>query len=741
MTGIFLLILAVALTGPLTGQDVLIRGRVIRMPEGRLLAGVRVESARTGSSTMTDMFGLFSLWLTALPDTLMVSAPGLIGSPTVIRTPPRMSLTITMNSDGATLPAIMINAAETGRDFAITGSSEWHLSRAVIDAAPRAIEPDIMRSLIQVPAVRFTTPLSARPLIRGYESEFTSVRIDGVELINPYHLGRILSSFPVDGTEQVSVRTAPFAAGDGDALAGIIDIEGREGRAHDTEGGGMLSLISASAWAGGGSPNLAVFGAGRAAHISNMPIGIFDRVPYNLSDIYLNANVPRESFPLKVSLYRSRDRIVNTDDTVGMEWGNTVVSARSLLANSGGLTARVQLGYGSFSEDIQDGFARKTHFDARNRFSNASASFDVSIVGAASRFTFGIQPGWRSVDNRIVPLSGARGIDSVDLRSRYPTLGLYGAWTRMIGPGSLNAGIRLDAGNGNLIWQPRLTLRAGLSRHITASAGYGRTGRLYHVVGDPRPEPELLFYDFWLNAGSDGIPVPIVDHFFLGLKSTGERAMGRVSLFASTARGLVELRPLSSATGSSSQFRTGRGRTAGLELEGELAADRNGDLALDVSYILSVSQRRWSTIWVHWSQDRRHQLRVILKANLGRKWSLTTIAEAASGAPVTPIKNILYIGTIDPRIGLRRHPSAFRAGRIPGTENSAIGPGVFHVDFGARYHFEGPGHGNWQLGISVINLNFGPVAPSEPMLQGTTIVYEREFILPPIPTFTLRAEF
>ena len=112
--------------------------------------------------------------------------------------------------------------------------------------------------------------------------------------------------------------------------------------------------------------------------------------------------------------------------------------------------------------------------------------------------------------------------------------------------------------------QPRGRLALAIARHASLGVAVGRTARLFHLVTDPQSEPDLAFYDFWLNAGQNGVPVPKIDHATLDLDLMHGPFAGRLSLFGSRARGLVELRPQSDQrAGSITPFRYGRGRSAG----------------------------------------------------------------------------------------------------------------------------------------------------------------------------------
>ena len=87
-----------------------------------------------------------------------------------------------------------------------TGGSEWIVNGAATRAVPAAVEPDAFRVLRLVPAVSFSSILSARPLIRGIDADDAGFAIDGHEVINLFHIGRFFSAFPALGVGKVSIQ-------------------------------------------------------------------------------------------------------------------------------------------------------------------------------------------------------------------------------------------------------------------------------------------------------------------------------------------------------------------------------------------------------------------------------------------------------------------------------------------------------------------------------------------------------
>jgi hypothetical protein len=121
--------------------------------------------------------------------------------------------------------------------------------------------------------------------------------------------------------------------------------------------------------------------------------------------------------------------------------------------------------------------------------------------------------------------------------------------------------------------------------------------------------------------------------------------------------------------------------------------------------------------------------------------------DAATGTPLTPL-----VGLVDrqpPGGEPLGFPTYGNLAALYGAENGVWTSGTFRIDGGATLRFGGPTGRRFTVGVSVINVLFGAVAPIADRGEGRRAVdnsgrgspYRRLFDLPPIPTLTLRVEF
>ena len=261
----------------------------------------------------------------------------------------------------------------------------------------------------------------------------------------------------------------------------------------------------------------------------------------------------------------------------------------------------------------------------------------------------------------------------------------------------------------------------------------------------------MAFYDFWLTAGANGVPIPVIDHATADLNLVRGVVSARVSGFMSRAKGIVELRPSFDQNGEIvNPFRDGRGRSWGIETQIALRGTAERASSVSLTYVLSQSSRSWHQgPWIPWAQDRRHLIRLLGQTMLGHHWTLFGAMEVLTGPPLTPIEQIVNVDRPGRSDDL---PGSSRA-YVHGDENSARGSGTARADVAVTYGFAGLWGTRMGLGISVLNVGFDPVAPiltcgihgcGDGKVEASTpsgVEYRRAFDLPAVPTLTLRMEF
>ena len=696
-----------------------------------------------------DRLGRIRLGPVSRPETLLLVGIGfrpetllVVGSESEVR--------VLLRRQPVTLSGLTVRA-EQDDDLAPAAVGSWTVPRAVLAAVPPAIESDPLRALVAVPGVTFSSPLSARPVVRGYDAAESLVRLDGFELVNPYHIGRVFAAFPLDFTRNVDVGVTPHRATDAGTLAGVVDLVGvHSGVPEQLNGGADLSVASGTAWYGWRGPVQGFAGA-RVASLK-LVVGLFsDGVPYDFRDGYARLRVPWPGGRwTDLTFYASDDLLGKRGAAYGMGWTNLLVGQRTRLVDRTRWALDLTASFNRFSLDGREIQARRDKIDVRNQLERSHVGAEVRGWLGAMEWHAGLGLGRRLAASEI---GVVQGVDFAPraTRSRLTEFSGFASARVAVGAATLYAGGRVDASSRAVAWQPRLRVTMPLGSGVVAAVSYARATRLFQLVTDPQPEPTLTFQEFWLTAGDSAVPAPVVHHASAEVDVSGRWGTVHLAGYLSRGFGLGEVRPYVDQRDTSA-FRWGESRTAGLEVRVARRPRTERDVVAALSYALGWSQRRWEDgTWRPWLLDQRHRLRLQTEVPLTRRWRVVALAEARSAQPVTRVAEVFYRDplrfsgdTTTPRF----RPVLY----LYAPEGSARGSGTYWADVGTNVWFGGPGRSRITLGFAVTNVTFGPVAPLEPVMLGELVNddgtyvpggmrYRRRFWLPPIPSVTVRVEF
>jgi hypothetical protein len=714
---------------------------VVDSLSGAPIPAAIVTSLRLHRVEHADRLGRIRFSELSRPDTLVAASIGFRPETLVVATGIG-ALTVRLQRPPITLAEVTVTA-DRHVMLSPTAVGEWILPRQAIANVPVAVEPDPLRSLAIVPSVSFSSPLSGRPIIRGYDAAESVIRIDGFEILNPYHIGRVFSGFPADATESIAIAAVPARVADGGTLAGVVDLRGRSGgdRTSSTAGA-ELTLVSVTGWWGarGAVP---VFAAVRGAWLGAAVKLTGKGAPYDFQDFYLRTGLGLGGRrAVDVTAYASRDHLGDLGRE-GAEWSNALLGQRWRLVDEPGGSLDVIASANRFALSGTRLPARASVVDVTNRFTRLSLAIDGTLRRGAVELRSGLSMGSRAISNVVLVRGGDDFVPEMR-ESSLIELATFVEARWAAGPWLVDGGVRLDASPTARGWQPRARLGRSLGQHATVAVAAARSARLYQLITDAQPEPAIAFYDFWRNAGDSGVPVPRVDHLAAEFDGSGRSWTTHFALFLSRGSGLGELRPVSDQRTGVTTFRFGDSRTRGIESRTTWRPTPGG-WAVALTYVLSESERRWDDgVWRPWRLDRRHTARLQLDGPLGKRWYAFGAGEFASGQPITPVQEVVRIlgdtvAGFTPLVPL---------GYLYGPEGIGRSAPTFHFDVGARVRFTGPGGSALLIGLSVINLGFGPVAPQVPEelfpypgYGNEGVVYRRLFAMPAVPSITGRIEF
>ena len=209
-----------------------VRGFVRDRASGTPLGGVHVEALERGATTLTASDGGFVLTGLA-PGPLVLRLRGvglrpLAAADTLVDGVELPVFWLEMERAPAELASVVVTPGHYGvlRQSLAAGQT---LTRDQITAAPQ-IGEDVFRLVGRLPGVA-ASDFSAAFRVRGGANEELLVSLDGLTLIEPYHLKDFdgaLSIVDAGAVGGLELSTGGFGAATGDRLTGVLDLRTRE---------------------------------------------------------------------------------------------------------------------------------------------------------------------------------------------------------------------------------------------------------------------------------------------------------------------------------------------------------------------------------------------------------------------------------------------------------------------------------------------------------------------------------
>ena len=252
-----------------------VEGAVRDAATGTPVIGALVELVGTRLSTLTRERGEFSFGRVPLGSysariTRLGFRPASIEGISVTDGTELPAIDVALDHAAIPLAAVVVTPGYFGMIQPTLGATQT-MSRERIETVPQ-IGEDIYRAVNRLPGVTFTD-FSADFFVRGGSGSELYVTLDGLELIEPFHLKEmggglsILDSRTIGG---VDLTTGGFSAEYGDRLTGVFTMRSVEPRGEGSKTSLGLSVMNARAMSQG------TFDAGRGAWVVSARRGYLD---------------------------------------------------------------------------------------------------------------------------------------------------------------------------------------------------------------------------------------------------------------------------------------------------------------------------------------------------------------------------------------------------------------------------------------------------------------------------------
>jgi hypothetical protein len=534
-------------------------------------------------------------------------------------------------------------------------------------------ESDVLRSLQMLPGVATSSELSSGIYVRGGTPDQNLYLLDGIMIYNPTHLGGFMSTFNTNALRDVNLLKGAFPAEYGGRLSSVLDMTMKEGSKEGYHGTVGLSLIDANATVEGPiTKNSSFMFSARRFYLDLMMLALSKDVRERTPSYYfydLNAKVNWEiddKNHIFLSGMFGKDLLSappKVSDQFGIDWGNTVGSARWLHIISPKLFTNFSLIYTSYK--FNSGFSFSGDNNNTNKFSATNGIQDITLRATADYFpaeAHKIRSGVEMVNHNFNVFT----IDNMVVDNIPVGDSLFNQYNN---PRKLK-GMELG-----LFVQDEWQINEVLQSNIGFRANYYPDGRFFNL------EPRIsLAYNFWdkmflraavaqshqpthlitrndINLPTD-VWIPSSDkilpgeswQYVLGFESElFKNYTFSVEGYYKTLNNLYDYKDTVSWFSSArlvDQLTRGVGEGYGVEVS---IFKKVGKLQGWVGYTWSVIQYKFDELnngnWFYPKHDRRHDIKVALTYDISDKWEISATWVYSTGQPFTMPTSSYFFGS------------------------------------------------------------------------------------------------
>lgn len=513
--------------------------------------------------------------------------------------------------------------------------SRIELSARTIRQAPQLGEVDLFRTLQALPGVVSESDFSTGLVVRGGNTDQNLIMLDGITVYNPSHLGGLFSNFLMDAVKDAQFMKGGFAAEYGGRMSSVLNVISKEGNRKEFSGGAGVSLLSSRLALETPVRNGALLIAGRRTYFDQALKLIGEEFPYYFYDFQGSFHQDLSPYDrLTVSGYFGEDVLDWDEFEFDLRWGNRTVSAHWQHLFSPRVFSNFMIAGSRFRTDVELGGSQG--IASRNEILDYTLRGDMNYFHSQeSSFKFGLEL-------KKLSFTYESAYDNQELLSIKQTpaeAALYVQNNHRLGNRFLiSPGVRLSYFSGKLnkaFLEPRFALKYQLRRKEYLNFSTGLYRQFIFTVQD---EFSSTIINDWF-AIDNTVPAGESLHFILGYeRELWSTTTIQVEAYYKTLNNMLTYRETRSAVDQrigidirvDELFVPTTGYSYGAEV---FLHKKYGRLSGWLGYTLNWARRELDDLKYYASFDRRHDLKILLNYELGRKWSAGSRLNYGSGFP------------------------------------------------------------------------------------------------------------
>lgn len=654
------------------------------------ILGANVEIKNQQKGTVTDFDGNFFFELSSSSYTLIVSYLGFDTVEKEVSLNKNTEILIELRQSEEQLSEVLITDNRERTDIRAANVSVTSLKAETIKKIPVVLgEPDVLRSLVQLPGVSNAGEAASGFNVRGGGADQNLVLLDDAVIFNSSHLFGLFSIFNPDAVKDLTLYKGGIPSRYGGRVSSVLDVVQRTGNDQKFKGEANLGVVSSKLLVEGpiqkDKSSFLISGRSSYAHLflelADNPNSAYF---YDLNSKF-NFRIDEKN-KLLVSAYYGRD-VFNINENFINVYGTTFINLRwnhTYTENLFSNMAFVANDY-LYALDLNSvGF----EFDSGVRNLNWKYDFN-QVISNSTKFTYGVDTFLHEFNpGNIRPNSPESGINARQLNRQYAwesaihfgveqditsnlkvAYGLRFSAFYRLGQTGINRyendlpviynstlGIyeqadpiaTEDISRGSILYsfynpEPRASLAYTIDDNTSIKMGYNRMVQNLHLITNTSSPTPL---DVWTPSGQFIKPQRLDQVSFGYFKNIKNEAYSIESeVFYRTSSNSIDFIDGANLIANDAierEILNGESRAYGLEL---LVRKNTGKLTGWIAYTLSKTEQRTpgrtpdepginNGDWYLNNFDRPHDISVVASYELNKKWSLNSNVIYQTGLPV-----------------------------------------------------------------------------------------------------------
>lgn len=343
-----------------TEERFTVRGRVTDAQENRPLVGATVTLTASDRGASTDSTGAYALSLPSGSYTVKYDFVGYESETRVVELQADRTVNIRLSKSTVSLDELLITEEASERNVESLTMGVERLEPQSLERGPTFLgEPDIIRSLLQLPGVSSVGEGAAGFNVRGGSVDQNLILFDGTAIYYPSHLLGFFSPFNADVVSDVTLYKGGIPAQYGGRAASVLRVEQKVGDRDRYGGrGGVSPITSRLSVEGPIVEDKASFVLGGRLSYVNWLLDAVDNPNLQRSNAsFYDANVgvnikPTEDNEIDLMGYRAYDDVGISDTLFTYATTNASVEWRHLTGDS--FVTRLKGAFSNYDFRVRD---------------------------------------------------------------------------------------------------------------------------------------------------------------------------------------------------------------------------------------------------------------------------------------------------------------------------------------------------------------------------------------------------